>query len=347
MTKSIVIIDGVPNQLGWMPVKYLTELTADLFEADYVSLAPASRARIDKLKTLFAKRTKNRLKPDALFIVPTMAHFWSLYMDDDWKHAFNRVFLWLIDSFHTEDIPRCINRSHIDGIFITTGPADQIIYRQRVNSETTIVPWGADVLLRGSNSVDRNIDVLRLGRQPDTWLDDNKNAAAFLKRDIRYQGRPPRNENALHENNLLVQSYLKRSKYVLAQSNLVDSTRYTHKTKEYLTGRWTDSLACGCIVAGVQPRTDHAFQNCLWPEAVIEFESTDLDHGIGRIAEALQEWTPRKAQLNYLRSLEKLDWRWRLEQIAGAIDLHFPRLDNNIVQLKQKIAETHQLLFSE
>ena len=44
---------------------------------------------------------------------------------------------------------------------------------------------------------------------------------------------------------------LARAKYTLAFSNLVDASDYTHRSRAYITGRWTDALAHGAIVAGV------------------------------------------------------------------------------------------------
>src|SRR4051795_9364264 len=79
-------------------------------------------------------------------------------------------------------------------------------------------------------------------------------------------------------------------KFTLAFSNSVSPASYTHPTRQYLTGRWTDSLASGAVVAGILPDCD-ATDELLWPGATLDLGTTDRGLGIERLAAAVDSWT--------------------------------------------------------
>lgn len=117
-----------------------------------------------------------------------------------------------------------------------------------------------------------------------------------------------------------------RAKFTLAFSNAVNPASYTHPTREYLTGRWTDSLAGGAIVAGVAPACGAA-EALLWPGATLELETVDPAVGIERIAENVGRWTPRAASDNHREALRRLDWRWRFRELALSLGVQSDQLD--------------------
>ena len=55
------------------------------------------------------------------------------------------------------------------------------------------------------------------------------------------------------------------------------------------------------------------------------------------IASAVREWTPDRAQLNYTKSLETFDWRWRFKTLAEALDTHSSKLDADLARLQNVI----------
>jgi len=128
--------------------------------------------------------------------------------------------------------------------------------------------------------------------------------------------------------------FLRDAKFTLAFSNLVATTAYTHPKREYITGRWTDALAAGAAVAGIPPRSE-SVHSLLWPDALLDLETASRTEGLEVIAAAVREWTPSRARVNYLRSLERLDWR--LKQIAGALGVQARSLDAELVRLSQII----------
>ena len=71
---------------------------------------------------------------------------------------------------------------------------------------------------------------------------------------------------------------LSRAKFTLSFSNAVSPASYTHPTREYLTGRWTDALASGAVVAGIAPACA-ATAELLWPAATLELATVDRADG--------------------------------------------------------------------
>jgi hypothetical protein len=129
---------------------------------------------------------------------------------------------------------------------------------------------------------------------------------------------------------------LSKTKFALAFSNRANPTIQTHPRREYITGRWTDALASGATVAGIPPRSE-SLQSLLWPEALLDMGTVDQAEGLKVIAAAAREWIPERAHLNYRRSLETFDWRWRFKMLAEALDIHSSKLDAELARLQNVI----------
>jgi hypothetical protein len=116
------------------------------------------------------------------------------------------------------------------------------------------------------------------------------------------------------------------ARFVIANSNLAAPAPYTHRTEEYITARWTAALACGAIVAGVQPSGDASMARLLWPGAVLDFDRIDLNQDVAALAEARAVWAPKDAVHNHPKALARLDWRWRLAELLARLGLDIPSL---------------------
>jgi len=110
---------------------------------------------------------------------------------------------------------------------------------------------------------------------------------------------------------------------VLAFSNLVSPASYTHPTRDYVTGRWTDALAAGCIVVGVAPR---AASQTLGDGATLEISPTMRDEAWPVLTAAARTWTPEAAAAQQERARRALDWRWRLRDLCRAMEWPVPTL---------------------
>ena len=199
------------------------------------------------------------------------------------------------------------------------------------------LPWGADVLGMGSFTADRSIDVLRIGRQPDPWQDDEATEAACVARSLRFAGRPGSSEDAT-ENQRIVASAFAKTKFSISFTNVLSPSTQTHPHRQYITARWTDALACGVTVAGVPPKCE-SVDKLFWPEALLDLGTVELDAGLDILTRATLNWTPQRAELNHFMALERLDWRLRFETIARNWgDTMPPRLQTELADLRARVA---------
>ncbi len=132
--------------------------------------------------------------------------------------------------------------------------------------------------------------------------------------------------------------YYARSRFLIAHSNLAAPAPYTHPEKAYLTGRWTDALACGAIVAGLAPHEDAGAAELFWPGATLDFDRIDLGSNVAQLADAVAGWAPEMAAMNHRQSLIRLDWRWRFAALAERLGFRAPALEPEMAGLKAAIA---------
>jgi hypothetical protein len=177
--------------------------------------------------------------------------------------------------------------------------------------------------------------LLRFGRQPAEWDNDELSEVKCRLLGLSFHGRPESFTDP-EENQRALMSLLGDTKLALAFSNRVSPSVQTHPSREYITGRWTDALAAGATVAGIPSRSE-SISTLLWPEALLPLETVDQDEGLAVIASAVRGWEPARARLNHLRSLERLDWRWRFSRLAEVLEVRSERLDNELRLLRASI----------
>jgi hypothetical protein len=254
---------------------------------------------------------------------------------NDWRKNYGRIAAWVFDSFWTNCIPPWIRASHLfDHVFVSERE-DLNTWRRKSRAPVDWLPWGSDVLNFGSSNPLRQFDLLRFGRQPNEWSDDLISAEACQSVGLEFHGRPPSFSDAT-DNERGLMGMLSNTKFALAFSNRVSPEGHTHPAREYITGRWTDALASGAIVAGIPPRSE-SVQSLLWPEALLDIGTVHRAEGLKVIGSAVRGWTPERAQLNYIRSLEIFDWRWRFKRIAEVLDIHSFALDAELARMQTVI----------
>jgi hypothetical protein len=233
------------------------------------------------------------------------------------------------------------NRQAFNGIdFVAVmRPNDAEVLERASGRPVLVLPWGADVLDLGTDRGVRPVDVLRVGRQPPAWNDDAASARSCEAAGLRFAGRPPFSSDPAENQRNMLEAYA-GAKFVLAHTNRSGNDDYTHPREEYITARWTDALAAGATVAGVQPRSDLSMEAVLWPEATLDFDRVDLARNVAALREATASWSPERAALNHRKALERLDWRWRLDELArqfgaapSALAADLARLDGRIADL--------------
>jgi hypothetical protein len=307
----------------------MVRLLAELLDAELLEVS-VTRGLARRRQLLAVTPAQRRRRGGCLVIAAEPRHLLLLLNRDYLLHGHDIVAGWVIDSFWTERIPRAfLRRGHFDRLFVT----DQElvgIWQAETGVATSWLPWGSDVLRLGSGRAERPIDLQRLGRQPPGW-EDNATRTACERLGLRFAGRPPVRKEA-SDNQGVVMEALGNAKFALAFSNAVSGADYTHPTREYITARWTDSVASGATVAGVAPRVAAA-KDLLPAGTTLELESTDLEAGLERIAEAVATWSPERAAANHRFALERLDWRWRFLELATALDVQSAHLDEEIEAL--------------
>lgn len=329
-------IDDSP---GWAPVAHMVRLMADLLDADLQKTTNIRPTRFQRAWNGL-KRARHGGDDVAIYVARSLGSVPKILAAESFHQPSRCRFLWVIDSFWTEHLPPLHTLDGFDFIAFTRA-ADRDFYEATFGDRVLHLGWGSDVLGLGSGQAERPVDVLRLGRQPPEWDDDATSKAFCAARGIRFAGRPAFCSEPDQQAASLMAT-LATTKFVIAHSNLAAPAPYTHPTKDYITGRWTDALAAGVTVAGCQPHGDLAGIN--WPGATLDFDRIDLAENVQTLCSMLEQWEPRIALQNHLNALRFLDWRWRFREIMQKLENPAPFLDVEIDRLQQLIQSTDRSL---
>ncbi len=302
--------------LGWQPINHMVGLLSELAGAD-VHVVPYERSwsRLDKLASVVPRMRRGA--EDVLVVCPVPGNLMSLVDLPGWR-GLRSVSAWVIDSWWDDRIPRLAKRlGQFDTIYISE--AENIdAWRTATGTEIVHLPIGADTL---GNHFDpgreRDIDLLRVGRMPPAWSDDELVSAEAARRGLRFAGRPPTSPTAAGAMQLLW-SWERRARFVAAFSNRVSAAAYTHPTREYLTPRWADAWSSGARSLGTLPASASA--DLLAGESNVEVPWDDVGAGLDVLSEQVRAWTPTSAVQTRLHALAHLDWRHRFSVIEKQLD---------------------------
>jgi len=321
------------------PITYMVRLCAELFGAELLVLkGPTSIGMLQKLLALFPRQ---RGSETCLVVSKAPWDLLIILQVQGWRHRFGQIAAWVIDGFWTDAIPRILRQARIfDQIFITTDE-DVDVWRDITRCPITSIPWGSDVLRFGTPGRDRSVDILRVGRQPPEWDNDAATSTAARARGLAFHGRPKAPSDPIENMRMLMERY-GDTKFLLAFSNTVHNTPNAHPTHAYLTGRWSDGLAAGAIIAGVAPESPTA-NRLLWSGATLDLGGVTRDDGLEILAAAVASWRPEQAATNYHLALRRFDWRWRFDAIAAALGERPSRLAIELKQVERIIARNSAL----
>lgn len=333
----MVILNCIPESRGWSPIQHMIALAAELLDARTINVADHHPGIITEALAALRRRAIGRGREPCLLVGAGPADLRKILVVPNWRGRFGALGAWVIDSFWVDHIPKMFKWTNpFDFLFVTL-KEDIDDWSRIAGAKALWLPWGTDALRLGSSSPDRAWDITRVGRQPPEWEDDATAAEAAERLVIKYRPRPTSDGlNTLQNQRMMMASVYATTKYVLAFSNSVNPEPYTHKKRQYLTGRWVDGLAGGSILAGISPRGETA-ETLLWQEATLDFGSIRREQGLQVLAAALSQWSPRLAAKNHLMSLKILDWRWRFQTLADAFGLSCPRLSDEIRALQERI----------
>ena len=321
--------------IGWEPIKHMIGIGLRVFNAQFIDLSKSKPSFASRLRTTLIHPPIGGEGGD-IFIArrPHDLQYYVSHPSFLDKRKFRAI--WIIDSCFTEEWMKPTRRllSHFDLVGYTRF-RDSDFYSHLCGNRAVYLGWGTDALRISAISSKRNIDILRVGRQPKQWDDDDQTAQACGALSLTFQGRPPMVDDYRKSYNDLIANWYSQSKVVIAHSNIASPVSYGHASKEYITARWTDSLACGASIAGVQPLQDIDLVN--WDGALIHFDQIDLEENLLQISEFLQNWTAKNAETNKLEALRRLDWRWRFDLIARRLECGTQILDHELSSLQSTI----------
>ena len=316
---SLDIIVAVPAGAGWVPVHAMAKLLAR-YTGGTVHTVDVG-ASLSKQTKLLARLP--RLKGGSHRCLVIASDPGQLYTVVQPSFAFRRycaVYGWVIDSFWDDRIPAIAKSSVYDRIFVADAEDVQPWTASGVRTPG-VLPWGADVWSefpsRLASVGSKSVDLLRVGRQPAAYEDDKQTARLAAEAHLSFAGRPAFGAND-RESAQYLQQALNTAKFLLAFSTSVSPASYTHPTKEYITGRWTDALASGVTVVGRVPNTATT-REILWEGATVDIDHRDAHAGLARVAELVAHWTPEQGERQIRHALQHLDWRHRFVELCGAM----------------------------
>ena len=322
-----------PGGRGWATVELMAKLLAEHLEAEFVSLS--TRPRVDRVRRATGALPARRASRGTCIVVaPQPAHLGSLLTPHYLLRGYERVVGWVVDSFLEDRIPRMARgSSHYDELFITDAELTGV-WQQITGTPTQWLPFGSDVLDQPDLPPARETDLLRVGRQPPAWGDDEVTAQDAARLGVVFSPGPAILRDPV-ANQAALMAAMRGAKFTLSFTNLVSPAAYTHPTRDYVTGRWTDALASGAAVAGVPPRCE-AGERLLWDEGLLIVPADDREAGIERVRDASRAWRPELAWSIQARALQTLDWRLRFHELAQRLDLTSPRLDDELARLAER-----------
>lgn len=327
------IIYANPESPSWNVITVVARLAARLLEAELIEVS-LPHARV-KRRRVFGKLPRRRGREPLLVIAPEPVDLNAVLRADTWVRGYGPVAGWVVDAWWEDRIPQVARGGFYDLLYVTEREFVPT-WHDRTGADVRWLPQGTNALDWGSPGADRPVTLQRVGRQPSDWDDDDTSREALEGAGLTFGGRPPfapEPEDSMA--GLLRQ--LAMARFSLAFSPRADPQAYTHPTHDYMTGRWTDSLAAGAVVAGVAPRTA-SVSELLWPGALLELPSVSRADGLAVLAEANARWTEEIASTNHLHALERLDWRWRIRQVAADLSVETTTLDRELERLDERIA---------
>lgn len=322
-----IVILYFEGGLGWQPISYMAHLAANLLEADIIGINAndINYSKINALSSLLGSKSGIDF---CLIIAPSPPQLYSLFNIVGWQKRFCHVSAWVIDSFWHERIPFVFKHFPIVDKYYVMNPEDVKFWERYSNNPIGVLPWGSDVYQLGWRGEYKDIDILRVGRQPDAWTDDDISKEAAKKYGLSFFGRPPIKSDPIDSQNSLI-SYMKRARVVVAFSNKINPTGYTKKGVEYVTGRWTDSLSSGALIAGKQPKCDVVSRYFVDPWA-INIDGMDIENDLAVISDRLSSIDRDISNDIFSNALKNLDWRWRFKSIVSDMGLESCRLDRDL-----------------
>jgi hypothetical protein len=266
-----------------------------------------------------------------------------------WRQRFDLVVAYVFDAWFLEWYPQYTR--WLDHLFV---PMPEIIksLKQYLGIPVSLLPFASDVLLHGSNNLDRAIDLVSYGRIPaahntafaQTFNHPHSHQLYYRStpRATTYFPDKPYAERREIEDTAQLYQILRKTKIALAYDTMYPGMRlFPHP---FVTLRWFQCGATGCAIAGKRPTTPLADELLNWEDATIELPDQPVAC-VGMLKDLLQDTTRLNTihRRNYLENLARHDWRHRIKAVMGTLQIPVPPpLGEALSALQAKLATISQ-----
>ena len=333
-----------PASAGWVAIDEFEDLFQRLCDARI--LCPDHRLLLRDPLGKVQRRLLGRFQPlkenverDAellLVVARAPTDLSMLYSLTNARKRFRKIAGYVIDSYFTEGFES--SAKSYDHIFCTTQEGVDFV-QTKFGVSSSVLRQGFDCLAWASTDPARSIDLIGFGRQPASyhrefqrWFHDSQSNILYLHSPIGAKA-----GSAVWVERPMMLKLLQRSKMSLAFHLLVEPEESRPRAASFVTSRWFESLAAGCIIVGRRPPGEMAAEMFDWPNALIELpdrpsDATDLIRSLACDASFLQETRTR----NVIKMCRRHDWRYRIRGIYKHFDLLLPEsLKAEIIALEE------------
>lgn len=343
MTQRFDLYVATPGGPGWAPVENMGNLLGR-----YLGVTPIqvdNKASLTKLtKILGALPRLSSQQRVAVVVACDPGQLNTIAQARYLTNRYSAIYGWVIDSFWDDRIPRIARSTSTYTKIFVTDPDDVQAWQKNGVNNVGLLPWGTDVWSnfeeRISATASKTTDLIRVGRQPIAWDNDELTSSLAHKQELTFEGRPGFGSSVEDSVRLLHEAFA-RAKAALAFSVRVSPTKYTHPTKDYITARWLDALAWGCVVVGQKPQSA-ATDLLLWEGATVDISPHDVTQGMTEIKNALADYSPLVAERHVRLALEKFDWRHRFNELFAEIGYSSDKLTQELISMQQAFISTEK-----
>jgi hypothetical protein len=204
----------------------------------------------------------------------------------------------------------------------------------------SMIPMACDVVKYGNGELDRPIDLMGYGRQH----------VAHSKAFADTYNDPKSDRFYYHTDHMQISSILDfdryrrffwktlcRSRVALAYDPLAVNPA-GHFPCSFVSLRWFESVAAGCLVVGRRPTCPEMDELFFWEDSTLEIPE-GTDDALAFIEELLADKPRTEAahRRNYAHSLAHHDWRYRVASMLDQLKLPYPdRLQRELDSLRER-----------
>jgi len=205
------------------------------------------------------------------------------------------------------------------------------------------VPMASDVMKYGSSRQNRHIDIIGYGRQ-------HREHSRLLAKEFNFPGA---NGLYYHTNHMIISQIKNFSEHRNMFWNVLNSSRIAMAYDpdrvdprkrfpfSFVGQRWFESVAAGCMVAGLSPTCQEMKKLFDWEDSTVEVPE-EPENFIPFMRDLLSdnERLENSHKRNYYNALLKHDWRLRIRDILNHLGVDCPaKLKEGLEKLEEKASQ--------